>query len=431
MTLLCIFLLCVCGYLYMRLRATGRITRQLIEAAERTEPLLLEENSSLIQAFRLDQLVKAFNKLVAENARYSGTGQEQYDQIQTLLGNLREAVVMVDRDDVILSANRAFVELTQASDSPKGQRLDAYLGGPDFIEFLNRLRLDRQPRHDELEVEIDQESYWLEASAAPLKETQGEEGNYTLFVFQNITRQKKLEMMRTEFVANVSHELKTPVTVIRGFAQTLMEDDADLSAAERLRFLQKIISNSERLDSLLQDLLLLSRLESTEMILKREDLSLSEFLSDLVENWKASHQGDYQLHLELEEGPDLVHADPLRLTQVINNLAENALKHGTGLGEIRIRTRIGPQTIQLEVADDGAGIPERDLPHIFQRFYRVDKGRSRESGGTGLGLSIVKHIVGQHGGDITAWSRKGEGTRITITLPTADRARLAGLSVRK
>ncbi|MEX0330223.1 MAG: sensor histidine kinase [Puniceicoccaceae bacterium] len=431
MTLLCITLLLICGYLYMRLRATGRITRQLIEAAERTEPLLLEENNALIQAFRLDQLVKAFNKLVAENARFSGSGQEQYDQIQTLLGNLREAVVMVDRDDVILSANRAFNELTQANDSPKGQRLDTYLTGPDFIEFLNRLRLDRQPRHDELEVEISQEPYWLEASAAPLKETQGEDGNYTLFVFQNITRQKKLEMMRTEFVANVSHELKTPVTVIRGFAQTLMEDDADLSAEERLRFLQKIISNSERLHSLLQDLLLLSRLESTEMILKREDLSLAEFLRDLAENWKATLADQCELVLDLEDGPDIVHADPLRLSQVITNLMENALRHGAGLSRLTIRTRIGPQTIQLEVEDDGAGIPERDLPHIFQRFYRVDKGRSRESGGTGLGLSIVKHIVGQHGGDITAWSRKGEGTRISITLPTADRARLAGLNVRK
>ena len=431
MSLLVIILLLLCAYLFLRLRATGRIIGQLVEAAERRDPLLLEEDSALIRTFRLDQLVKTFNRLVAENAQFSGTGHEYHEQIQTLLGNLREAVVMVDRDDVILSANRAFGELTGTADSPKGQRLDSFLAGTAFIEFVNRLRLDRQPRHDVLEVEINHRERWLEASAAPLTESAGEDGNYTLFVFQDITRQKKLEKMRTEFVANVSHELKTPVTVIRGFAQTLLEDDAELSPEERLRFLQKILGNSERLHSLLQDLLLLSRLESTEMILKREDLSLSAFIRELVENWQAAHGESCRLELELEEGPDTVHADPLRLTQVINNLLENALKHGAGQTRIRIRTRIGTQSIEMEVEDDGAGIPEKDLPHIFQRFYRVDKGRSRESGGTGLGLAIVKHIVGQHGGEIAAWSRKGEGTRITITLPTADRTRLPGLSVRK
>jgi signal transduction histidine kinase len=420
LSLLATVLLLLCGYLFWRLRTTSRIIRQLIEADGKSDPVLLEEDSSLIRRFRLDQLVRVFNGLILEKAQMSGTGDARHEQIQTLLGNLREAVVVVDDQYLILSANRAFVELSAQQEDPRGSRLDILLGGPEFQEFLHALRGKEGPRHGAFEVEIGGRAYWLETSAALLANTLGADGSQILFVFQDITRQNKLEKMRTEFVANVSHELKTPVTIIKGFAQTLIEDDADLSSEERLRFLEKILNNSDRLHSLLQDLLLLSRLESTDMILQAESVPMGSFLAEIADNWRSTSGSGIELITDFAQGNDYVKADPLRLTQVVTNLLDNAVRHGDGLSRINIRTRLSGKAITTEVEDNGNGIPEKELPHIFERFYRVEKGRSREAGGTGLGLSIVKHIVGQHGGQIDAWSRRGEGTRIEFTLPTVD-----------
>ena len=416
-----------CLFLAWRLRETSRIIRQLIEAARESKPLLLEERGMVARAYHLETLVRTFNDMTAEKLRISGTGREYHGQIQALLGNLREAVVMVDSSNTILSANPAFNELVKRSGDLSGRRLDALLQGAGFLEFLQETRRSGNGGRQEIQVQIEQNAFWLEISAAPLQESGGENGPYTLFVFHNITRQKKLEKMRTEFVANVSHELRTPVTIIKGFAETLLEDQAILSAEERTRFLEKIRNNSERLHSLLQDLLLLSRLESTEMVLQREKLQLGTLITEVVENWRSTQGGPEQsVAITAAPGDDWVLVDPLRISQVVTNLMENIVRHARGFQNIYIRIQPETDWVHLVIADDGCGIPEKDLPHIFQRFYRVEKGRSRESGGTGLGLSIVKHIIVQHGGSITARSGRGEGTAIEMTLPRAD---IPGLKV--
>ncbi|MGC9451589.1 MAG: sensor histidine kinase [Oceanipulchritudo sp.] len=418
MSLLAAIFLVLALFLGWRLRALGRIIRELQEAAEHGEPLLLERNGPFIRGYRLDRLVRSVNQLLAEHRKASGSGDERHNQIQAVLGNLREAVVMVDAEHTILSANPAFRELVSAGENPQGLRLDTCIRGSAFLELLEEIRRDGTGRSREMEVQIGKQLFWLEVSAARVRVEPRPDRFHTLFVFHDITRQKKLEKMRTDFVANVSHELRTPVTIIKGFAQTLIEDQEELTPEEKTRFLEKIRGNSERLHSLLQDLLLLSRLESTEMVLQRERVSLSGFLQDLAETFRSSLDPQTQsLKLELAEGNDVVFVDPLRLSQVLNNLLDNVIRHARGFREIRIRTELEPDALLLTVADDGQGIPEKDLPHIFQRFYRVEKGRSRESGGTGLGLSIVKHIVVQHGGRIEARSGKGEGTRILIRLP--------------
>jgi two-component system, OmpR family, phosphate regulon sensor histidine kinase PhoR len=420
LSLLSAILLVLCLFLALRLRKAGRVVGDLLEAARTGKPLLITERGGFLTGFRLDELMRAFNRLISEKAAITDTGQEYFDQIQTTLGNLREAVVMVDRTNVIRLANPAFAGLVGVEEHLLGARLDFFLKGDVFHEFLREIRRSGEGRRKELEVQVNAKTRWLEVSAAPLQESARGEGSYTLFVFHDITRQKGLEKMRTEFVANVSHELRTPVTVIKGFAETLLEDDAVLAPGEKVRFLKKIRSNSERLHNLLQDLLLLSRLESTEMVLQCEVFSLSAFLAELTESWE-SELADSGQRLEkvFAGGDDRVLADPLRLSQVVTNLLENAHRHARGFTYIRVETSLEAGGVKLLVKDDGAGIPAKDLPHIFQRFYRVDKGRSRESGGTGLGLSIVKHIVVQHGGAIAAHSRQGEGTEIEILLPYA------------
>lgn len=395
----------------------------ILDAGAAGRPMLIEQRGGIAGRFGLDRLMELFNRLITENISISEGGRNYLERMQTTLGKLREAVVMVDANSVVCLANPAFSELVGTSGAAVGKRLDLYIEGEKFHEFLQEVRESGGGRNSELEVRIQQKARWLEVSASPMGDRPDSDSAYTLFVFHDVTRQKGLEKMRTEFVANVSHELRTPVTVIKGFAETLIEDNAILTLEERTRFLKKIHANSERLHNLLQDLLLLSRLESTGMVLSMEDVSLSEFLQEIAENWEPFfEESGKAFRLRLDAGNDIIKADPLRLSQVVNNLIDNVRRHAHGHSFVEVETRLEGDGAHLCIRDDGQGIPQKDLPHIFQRFYRVDKGRSRESGGTGLGLSIVKHIVVQHGGMIEARSIPGKGTTVEIRLPYAPEA---------
>jgi signal transduction histidine kinase len=418
LSLLAFILAAICLWQSLKLRVTRRLIGDILDAGAAGRPILIEQRGGIAGRFGLDRLMDLFNRLITENITISEGGRNYLERMQQTLGKLREAVVMVDSKSVVCLANPAFTKLVNGEESPLGKRLDLFLQGEDFHEFLHGVRVSGEGRRTELEVEIGQKARWLEVSASPMGNTTETGNSYTLFVFHDVTRQKGLEKMRTEFVANVSHELRTPVTVIKGFAETLIEDDSILTGAERTRFLKKIYANSERLHNLLQDLLLLTRLESTGMILSVEDISLSGFIHELSDTWETVfEEAGKSFRLNLCKGNDLVRVDPLRLSQVVNNLIDNVRRHAHGYSYVELQTSLEEDGIHLRIKDDGQGIPSKDLPHIFQRFYRVDKGRSRESGGTGLGLSIVKHIVVQHGGDISATSEAGQGTLIDIRLP--------------
>jgi two-component system phosphate regulon sensor histidine kinase PhoR len=419
--LVCAALLIVVVVLLLQLRKLRVFIFQLREAAEGKRSLLLEEEEGGLPGHGVDRLVAAFNELVEDNARHSDRGQGYLDQIQTTLGNLREAVVIVDSDNAVRLANQAFQKLVGMEAAPLDVRLETLIQGAAFQEFLFQTRQGREGRRSELESIVNKKALWLEVSVAPLPQNQRSHGNYMLFVFHDITRQKGLERMRTEFVANVSHELRTPVTIIKGFAETLIDDYDLLSREEKGRFLRKINANSERLSNLLQDLLLLSRLESADSVLYRERLSISEQLRDIIENWRSVLDDPSKvIATSFYEGNDTAFVDPLRFSQIITNLLENTRRHAHGFTRIDVRSTPVEGGVEIQIEDNGCGIPSKDLPFIFQRFYRVDKGRSRESGGTGLGLSIVKHIVQQHEGTIEAQSQPGQGTRIDVFIPYAE-----------
>ncbi len=406
-----------CILLAWRLASTNKVVTQLIHSAKTSEPVILPGKTLIGRHPGLDELVKEFNRLLKEKTTISGEGGAYHGQIQALLGNLREAVVMADQSGLIQSVNPAFLELAQIQKDPTATRLVSIIKGTQFLEFVRSVQANGPGRLTEINVRINKASRWLEVSAAPMEENAETGQQYTLFIFHDITRQKQLEKMRTEFVANVSHELRTPVTIIKGFAETLIEDDAVLDAKDKKRFLKKICNNSDRLHRLVEDLMLITRLESTDMVLHLEMFSLNKFLEELADNWRSSQQlSGPELYLELDTDINLK-ADPLRLSQVVGNLLDNAHRHGKGATSIRLSSKLYDKTVCLTVSDNGAGVPEKDLPHIFQRFFRVEKGRSRELGGTGLGLSIVKHIVAQHGGKVSAKSKMGEGTQIEVLLP--------------
>ncbi len=229
----------------------------------------------------------------------------------------------------------------------------------------------------------------------------------------------RLENVRRDFVANVSHELRTPVAIVKGFAETLDDDYEDLSGKKRREFIGKIRKNSDRLCSLVEDLLQLAELESPSHELSLENGILAEVAQTVAERFEEHLDQTQSIQLELAEEEKAVRFDPVKIERVIENLLDNALRYARDFSVITIRTIVDAkaQEIRCEVEDDGGGIPEKDLPHLFERFYRVDKGRSRESGGTGLGLSIVKHVVELHGGSIGVKSEVDKGTTFSFALP--------------
>ena len=226
--------------------------------------------------------------------------------------------------------------------------------------------------------------------------------------------------VRKDFVANVSHELRTPVAIVKGFAETLDDSYDELSGKKRREFIGKIRKNSDRLCSLVEDLLHLAELESPSHTLRPEPSSLSVVVRTVADRLgEGLDLNTQRIRLELAEERKSMSFDPLMVECVVENLLSNALRYARDSSEIIIRTIFDEELtwVRCEVQDDGCGISEKDLPHLFERFYRVDKGRSRNNGGTGLGLSIVKHIVELHGGEVSVQSELDEGTTFSFSLP--------------
>ena len=236
-------------------------------------------------------------------------------------------------------------------------------------------------------------------------------------IFRDITRLRQLEDVRKEFVANVSHELRTPLSIFQGYVETLI-DNPDLPPEDTRATLEIMRRHSHRLNALVEDLLILARLESRDDRLQLAPLDVEKFLRETVTDWSMrGAQKQITLTAEIAPGTPRISADVFRLEQVLGNLIENAIKYTNSGGRVTVRAAAVDSGIEIRVEDTGLGIPAADLPRIFERFYRADKGRSREHGGTGLGLSIVKHIVLAHGGTVRAASEHGKGTSIILTLP--------------
>jgi len=254
-------------------------------------------------------------------------------------------------------------------------------------------------------------------SAQPQIDAPGEVGELAASLNQLSVRLESLEATRRDFVANVSHELRTPLTVVSGFAETLAEDD--LNNATRKEFAGMIVANTRRMQRIVDDLLDLSRIESGGWIPKPEHLDLAESIGEVVSTLSpAISESGASIRTYIPPGATTAYADRTAVRQIVSNLVENAIRH-TANGVITIFSEKDPNGVWVGVRDTGEGIAEEHLPRIFERFYRVDSGRSREQGGTGLGLSIVRHMAEAHGGRVRANSRIGEGTSIAVFFPSS------------
>lgn len=382
---------------------------QLAEGRELTRPRLLE-SGAFSEAARLAQKIANRHDMLlheASDARFN---------LRAILAGLEDGVLVADHRSLITLVNPALIQLFALRSDPVGQSVLTTFRLPILKSMVDGALEDGAPQQAEIELPgvIGESSGQVIVSAVPLNDAGGRAG--AVMVFRNVSRLRRLEEVRREFVANVSHELRTPLSIFQGYLENLLETP-DLPAEDVQAGLLVMRKHALRLNALVEDLLALARLESKRDELRPEAINLDEVLKETVTDW-AGKAAAKHLRMLVDVPPDLTaQLDLLKFQQVLDNLLDNAVKYSADGGEVRLRASSSNGHFELRVEDSGTGIPRQDLPHIFERFYRADKARSREMGGTGLGLAIVKHIVQAHGGTVRAESEYQNGTSIILTLP--------------
>jgi two-component system phosphate regulon sensor histidine kinase PhoR len=350
--------------------------------------------------------------------RQQQTAVDAKAQQQVLFNSMLEGLLLLDRNRKIYLANRAFKNLFGIKTELRGKTVMEALRLHELAELVERVETKGQVFDHELKLPELSER-WLQVNAAVITNSAGEREG-TILVFHDLTRLKQLERTREEFVANVSHELRTPLSLIKGYVETLL-DGARNNPEVADRFLKIIERNTQRLDLLIQDLLTISALEAGRMKLSLQPVALRPLVEKIFTDLKPP--ADNKNITLINQLPELAAtADASRLEQVLANLVDNAIKYGRAQGHVTVGGKQRDDgKIEMFVQDDGPGIPAESLDRVFERFYRVDKARSREQGGTGLGLSIVKHIVQAHGGEVWVKSEPGKGATFFFTLPLSEK----------
>lgn len=345
---------------------------------------------------------------------------KEKEYLQTILKGMSEGVMLVEERGRIVVANHALQELLSLPSDVTHRTPLEVIRNAELEEAIRKVIQSGKsvsfelnlppPIGKTLEVNV------VAIVPSPIEVGTKSEGIHgAIAVFHDISRLKELEKVRQDFVANVSHELRTPLTSIKGYVETLLEGALNEDIATQ--FVQIIKKHTDRLTKIVEDLLTLSKIESREFQLKFENISVLTLIEDVIDFVKESAEKK-KISIIQNTPPSLsLRADRNYIEQVLINLCDNSIKYGREEGKITISVIENDQEIQFSIKDDGIGIPSEDLPRIFERFYRVDKGRSQELGGTGLGLSIVKHIVQAHGGRVWAESQLGEGSTFYFTLP--------------
>jgi two-component system phosphate regulon sensor histidine kinase PhoR len=409
------------GTSYLLTRITTPLST-LTGAVERMRSGHLGEHVEITNQDEIGSLGQAFNSMSAELRERIGELRQRGDQLAAVLGGMVEGVIAVDRQARIMFANAAAGRQFdfQAGDA-QGRPLSHVIRDGSLQQAVNKA----MATGDVVTTEIERyapNSAALAVHATPLP---GSPCAGVVLVLYDVTRLRRLESLRQEFVANVSHELKTPLSSIKAYAETL-RSGAIYDEEHNLEFLRRIEDQADRLNQLIMDLLSLARIESGEEAFEIEDIDVqSAVVACLEEYQQAATAGQIELGTEPPADPVVVRADHEAVRQILDNLIGNAIKYTPPGGRVTVRWCQQKTRGLIEVSDTGIGIESVHLDRLFERFYRVDKARSRELGGTGLGLSIVKHLTQFFGGTVGVRSVVGQGSTFWVQLPLGDTAFLA------
>lgn len=365
----------------------------------------------------IGELAQSLNLMSEEIKDKIGKVDSERAKLDLILSSMFEGVIVTDEKEKIILMNPSLRKIFFVDTNPGGKKLLEVIRNTAVQDIVDRIVQGRQGlATEEITVNMPEEKI-LKVNGAPIVRNDKFEG--AILVFHDITELRRLEQIRQDFVANVSHELRTPISSIKGYAETLLEGALE-DKHNAKEFISIIYQDSNRLANLINDLLDLSKIESGKMkmsLVPLDTVSLIKRAVTVIENQAKAKS--IAIKLALPSDLPKVKADETRFSQVMINLLDNAIKYSSEGRTATISANVVNNALQIDISDTGIGISEKDLPRIFERFYRVDKARSRELGGTGLGLSIVKHIVSAHGGQVWVKSELGLGSTFSFTIPLA------------
>jgi two-component system phosphate regulon sensor histidine kinase PhoR len=392
------------------LYVAGRL-RQIVEFAERISAGDLTARIDSRSGDEIGQVAAALDKTARRVEESFARVQTSQRELETLLNSMQDAVIAVDAESRVQWANRGMDRILHHAPGLNKPVIDS-LRDPDFLAAIHAAAEGQVVSNARSHTITPGRSF--DVTAAPMP------GGGAVAVLRDLTETERMEKTRRDFIANVSHELRTPLTSIQGYSETIL--DSNHEGSQVREFIEIIRKNAARMSRLTEDLLTLARVESGEQRFEIEPVAPEELLEDALESFREVARG-YGVDLLKQNAAQgqLVAADREAIHQVFSNLIENALKYA-GVGKrVVLGAREAAGSVEFYVQDFGPGISSEHLPRLFERFYRVDKARSRESGGTGLGLAIAKHIVLAHGGSIRAESELNHGSMFLFVLPTSQK----------
>jgi len=359
-------------------------------------------------------LTRNFNHMAQVLQNTISEVENERNKLSTLFLHMTDGVVAFDHAGKVIHCNPAAVRMLSRALDPAATFDEVFGQEASFEKLLSLKRseyLECQKRVGERELEL---------FLAPVSAAEPASGG-AMVVIHDVTEQRKSEQTRREFIANVSHELRTPLTNVKSYAETIISAGDELPGELRNNFMGVIVSEADRMTRIVKDLLTLSKFDYGKMEMNITRFAFAEAVNNVYKAVALDAQNHgHEFTLDCPEDLPEVNGDRERIEQVVMNVVSNAIKYTADGGRITITAGTSGKSVFVKVSDNGVGIPEKDLPNLFERFYRVDKARSRATGGTGLGLSIAKEILAQHKGDIRIESVYGEGTDVTVTLPAAE-----------
>jgi len=392
---------------------TDRIRMFVKQTSEHADALahgFLKKKLYLEEAGEFTELAHNLNDMSYELEETLRDRNEETERLKVVLRSIPDAFLLIGFNGIIQLSNNAARELF-GTDRLDGKPYLEIVRNSGFTSLIDKVKAGRQAGSAELIFDFTEERY-VSVRVSPLQYRVGVLAGYVA-IFHDTTRMKQLEQMRTEFVANVSHEIKTPITAIKGFAETLL-DGAMYDTENAKAFLNTIKSHSERLNRLVEDLLTISRLEHRDLTINKQEFNLSDAIDHVIQTITIeAAKKDIAVSRSITGEPALILADRDRVEQILLNLADNAVKFSEA-GEIEIGTGSDGPKNYFYVKDTGIGVPKKYLSRLGERFFRVDPSRSREKGGTGLGLAIVKHLVMAHEWKMGIESEEGKGTVVKV-----------------